>query len=63
MSDGPSPPPRFVVRQWRKGWMVYDQQRQGPTLVGTNPAVNLTKEQAERIYRTPTDEWNSERPT
>jgi hypothetical protein len=43
--------PRFLVRQGSKGWMVYDRQRKGPALVGTNPAVNLTKEKAERIQR------------
>jgi hypothetical protein len=32
--------------------MVYDRQRKGPALVGTNPAVNLTKEQANHIERT-----------
>ena len=37
---------RFLVRQGCKAWMVYDRQRKGPTLVGTNLAVNLTKDQA-----------------
>ncbi len=42
---------RFLVRQGSKGWMVYDRERKGPALVGTNPAANLTKEEAERIWR------------
>jgi hypothetical protein len=29
--------------------MVYDRQRKGPALVGTDPAVDLTEEQADRI--------------
>ena len=41
--------PRFLVRQGSKGWMVYDRQRKGPAMVGTDPAVNLTKEQADQI--------------
>jgi hypothetical protein len=32
--------------------MVYDRQRKRPALVGTEPAVNLTKEQANQILRT-----------
>jgi len=32
--------------------MVYDRQRKGPALVGTNLAVDLTKEQANHIERT-----------
>ena len=55
MSDKASkapPPPRFLVRQGSKDWMVYDLQRKGPAPVGTNPAVNLTKEQANHIERT-----------
>ena len=42
-----------MVRQASQGWMVYDRQRKGPALVGTNLAlaVNLTKDQAERIQR------------
>jgi hypothetical protein len=49
MSDKAAPAPRFLVRQGFKGWMVYDRQRKGPVLIGTNPAVNLTKEKAELI--------------
>jgi hypothetical protein len=43
--------PRFLVRQGYKGWMVYDRERKGPAMVGTNPAVNLTKERAVEIER------------
>jgi len=43
--------PRFLVRQGSKGWMVYDRERKGPALVGTNPAVDLTKERAVEIER------------
>ena len=52
MSDEVSPPSRFLVRQGSKGWMVYDRQRKGPAMVGTDPAVNLTKGQADQIERT-----------
>jgi hypothetical protein len=31
--------------------MVYDRERKGPAMVGTNPAVNLTKERAVEIER------------
>ncbi len=48
-SDGASPVSRYLVRQGSKGWMVYDRQRRGPAMVGTNPVVNLTKEIADRI--------------
>ncbi|MDH2348909.1 hypothetical protein QCM77_45040 [Bradyrhizobium sp. SSUT18] len=51
MSDKASLPSRFLVRQGSKGWMVYDRQRRGPAMVGTRPAVNLTKEQADYIER------------
>src|SRR5215831_5184185 len=61
MSDEVSPPSRFLVRKGCKGWMgrrarrnrgrcssrrSYDRQRKGPAMVGTDPAVNLAKEQA-----------------
>ena len=49
--DKASTPPKFLVPQGSKGWMVYDRQRKGPALVGTDPAVNLTEEQAYRIKR------------
>lgn len=58
-----SPPSRFLVRQGSKGWMVYDRERKGPSMVGTNPAVNLTKEQAETIYRTQMAEWKVKHST
>jgi len=51
MRDKPPPPPRFLVRQGSKGWMVYDRQRKAPAMVGTRPVVNLTKEQADEIER------------
>ena len=45
-----SAPPRFLARQRSKGWMVYDIGNVGgPALVGTDPAINLTEEQANRI--------------
>jgi hypothetical protein len=49
MSDKAAPAPRFLVRQGFKGWMVYDRQRKGPALIGTNPAVDLTQERANNI--------------
>ncbi len=49
--DRASPPSRFLVRLGSKGWMVYDRQRRGPAMIGTSLAVNLTKEQAERVER------------
>jgi hypothetical protein len=55
--DKASPLSRFLVRQGAKGWMVYDRQRKGPAMVGTSPAVNLTKEQADRIERMLMAEW------
>ena len=48
-ADKASAPYRFLVRQGSKGWMVYDRQRKGPALVGTDPAVDLTEEEANRI--------------
>ncbi|QOZ65960.1 hypothetical protein WN72_05760 [Bradyrhizobium arachidis] len=42
---------RFVVRMGGAGWMVYDRERKGPALIGTDWAANLTKEQAERAYQ------------
>jgi hypothetical protein len=48
---------RFLVRQGCKGWMVYDRERKGPALVGTNPAANLTKEEAEHIQRELAAKW------
>jgi hypothetical protein len=57
MSNEAPSAPRFLVRQGCKGWMVYDRERKGPALVGTNPAANLTKEEAERIQRMLTPKW------
>jgi len=51
MTDKEPDLPRYLVREGYKGWMVYDRQRKGPALVGTDPAVNLRKEQADRIQR------------
>jgi hypothetical protein len=53
--------PRFLVRQGYKGWMVYDRERKGPAMVGTNPAVDLTKERADKIERTLTAECAQKR--
>lgn len=50
MSDNTSQS-RFLVRQGGKGWMVYDRQRRGPAMFGTDFAVNLTEEQAHKIKR------------
>ena len=44
-----SSPPRFLVRQGRNGWMVYDRQRKGPAMLGISLATNLMKEQADNI--------------
>lgn len=57
MNDVAFTQPRFLVRQSSKGWMVYDRQRKGPALVGTNLAVNLARERAAEIERTLTAEW------
>jgi hypothetical protein len=51
MSEKASYLSRFLVRQGSNGWMVYDRERKGPALVGTNLAVNLTKERAVEIER------------
>jgi hypothetical protein len=56
MSDKSPSSPRFLVRQGCKGWMVYDRQRKGPALVGTNPAVSLTRERANQIAQSLTGE-------
>lgn len=61
MTDEKFPPPRFLVRQGFKGWMVYDRERKGPAMVGTKPMVDLTKEQASQIERKLTAEWKSKR--
>jgi len=51
MTDKELPPSRFLVRQGCKGWMIYDRERKGPALVGTNPQAGLTRKEAERIQR------------
>jgi hypothetical protein len=50
MSERAAKPGRFLVRMGGDGWMVYDRDRQGPALIGSKWATNLTKEQAERAY-------------
>jgi hypothetical protein len=45
------PVSRFLVRRGSKGWFVYDRQRKGPALVGTDLADKLTKELADQIQR------------
>jgi hypothetical protein len=58
MADKEEPAaPRFMTRKGNKGWMVYDRQEKGPALLGTDLAVNLTKEQATHIQQTLTAEW------
>ena len=49
MTDKEPAPPRYLVREACKGWMVYDRQRKGPALVGTDPAVSLTRERANHV--------------
>jgi hypothetical protein len=51
------PVSRFLVRQGSNGWFVYDRQRKGPALVGTDLADKLTKEQADQIQRSLTAEF------
>lgn len=41
---------RFLIRIGGVGWMVYDRERRGPALIGTDWAASLTREQAERAY-------------
>jgi hypothetical protein len=55
--DRASAPPRFLVRQGTKGWMVYDRQRRGPAIVRTKEAVNLTKAEAGSVERMLMAEW------
>jgi hypothetical protein len=49
MTDKEPTPPRYLVREGGKGWMVYDRQRKGPALIGTSPAINLTRDRASHI--------------
>lgn len=51
---------RFLVRQGSKGWFVYDRERKGPALIGTNLAEKLTMEQADEIQRRLTAEFGNE---
>lgn len=50
LTDSAAPQNRFLIRMGGLGWMVYDRERKGPAMVGTEFAANLTKEQAERAY-------------
>lgn len=50
MSECGLPANRFVIRMGGIGWMVYDRERRGPALIGTNLAAKLTREQAEQAY-------------
>ena len=50
VSENALPARRFLIRMGGLGWMVYDRERKGPALIGTDIAANLTKEQAERAY-------------
>ena len=43
--------PRFLVREGCRGWFVYDRQRKGPALIGTDVADKLTRERADQIQR------------
>lgn len=51
MNAGMASQSRFFVRMGSKGWMVYDRDRKGPAVIGTDLAENLTKEHAERVQR------------
>lgn len=51
------PVSRFLIRQGSRGWFVYDRERKGPALVGTDLAVKLTKERADEIQRKLTAEF------
>jgi hypothetical protein len=51
MTDNKSIQSRFFLRMGGKGWMIYDRERMGPALVGTDVAANLTKERAEQLLR------------
>ena len=55
MTNKEPAPSRYLVREGCKGWMVYDRQRKGPALVGTNPAVNLTRDRANHIAQSLTE--------
>ncbi|MHC2619268.1 hypothetical protein ACVIW2_001300 [Bradyrhizobium huanghuaihaiense] len=51
MTDKEPMQSRFFIRMGGKGWMVYDRERMGPALIGTDMAANLTKERAEQLLR------------
>jgi hypothetical protein len=63
MTDKEHAPPRYLVREGCKGWMVYDRERKGPAMVGTNPAVSLTRERANHIAQWLTAELQDKPPT
>ena len=52
MTDKEHAPHRYLVREGYKGCMVYDRERKGPAMIGTDPAVNLTRERANHIAQT-----------
>lgn len=49
MTDEVPSQSRFFIRMGGKGWMIYDRERRGPALIGTDMAANLTKERAEQL--------------
>lgn len=50
VSESARPANRFLIRMGGVGWMVYDRERRGPALIGSDLAASLTREQAERAY-------------
>lgn len=56
MSDKPVPP-RFLVRQGTKDFMVYDRETRGPAIRGRIPAIGLSREEADRLR-----DWLIENP-
>jgi len=56
---------RFLIRMGGIGWMVYDRERRGPAVIGTEVAARLTRDQAERLLHQLLIQWtiNPERPT
>ncbi|MGO4513445.1 MULTISPECIES: hypothetical protein [Bradyrhizobium] len=49
MNERASSQSRFLIRRGGNGWMVYDRERKGPALIGTDLAANLTMTEAERV--------------
>ena len=49
MNERASSQSRFLIRRGGSGWMVYDRERKGPALIGTDLAANLTMTEAERV--------------